>query len=375
MTERLKPVDHIEVGIIGAGVVGLAIGYEFAQRGHEVVVFERTPFIGFETSSRNSEVLHCGIYYPPGSLKAETCVQGQQLLYEYSQVHDIPHNAIGKLIVATTDDEVPKLEQLFEQARKNGVNDIIWLMPQDIHELEPSIHAVKALYSPKTGIIDSHKLMQSLKDGIEKHGGYVQLFSPVLEGEIQDRHMALSLGGRNPMVLTFDIIVNSAGLYAQQVARAIRGLRSDTIPQEYYAKGQYYILNRKSPFTHLVYPVPVAGGLGIHATLDLSDSVRFGPNVIWVDRPNDYAFDPSYEEEFYRIIRVYYPELSDGSLQSGYIGIRPKLAGPHEPNQDFIIQGLQTHGIQGLVNLYGIESPGLTASLALAGIVYERAHS
>jgi L-2-hydroxyglutarate oxidase LhgO len=354
-----------DVAVIGAGVVGLAVARALARAGREVFVLEQERFVGFHTSSRNSEVIHAGIYYPPGSLKARLCVEGQKALYAYCAEHGVAHRRTGKLIVATRDEETPALERILANARACGVETLRWVDAAEIRALEPEVRGVRGLFSPTTGIVDSHALMEAFRADAEGSGVQVLLRTPVRSGRVEEAGITLELGGDEPSTVTFRLVVNSAGPWAQGVARGIEGLPASSIPVQRFARGHYFVLSGRTPFRHLVYPVPVPGGLGTHVTLDLSGRARFGPDVQWIDGV-DYALDESRAEEFYRSIRTYYPALADGALEPGYTGVRPKLSGPGEPAADFVIQGPAEHGVAGLVNLYGIESPGLTAALPLA---------
>jgi L-2-hydroxyglutarate oxidase LhgO len=358
-------VDEVECVVVGAGVVGLAVARALALAGHEVVVLERAYTIGFETSSRNSEVIHGGIYYPKGSLKALACVAGRERLYPYCREHGIPHSRLGKLIVAADEAEIPGLERIARAARDNGVGDIEWLDGGAARRLEPSLRCVAALLSPSTGIIDSHALMLSYEGEAEAAGAIVVLRAPVQSGRVVARGFELEVGGAEPTTLSCRYLVNSAGLTAPALARAIGGIPLDSIPPEYFCRGVYFTLAGRTPFRHLIYPTPVPGGLGVHLTLDLAGQARFGPDVEWVPQI-DYTVDPRRGDAFYAAVRRYWPDLADGALQPGYAGIRPKISGPGEPAADFVVQGEDGHGVPGLVNLYGIESPGLTASLPLA---------
>jgi len=356
-----------EVAVVGAGVVGLAVARALALAGRDVFVIDRERFVGFHASSRNSEVVHAGIYYPPGSLKARSCVEGRDALYAYCRERGVPFARLGKVIVATREEEVPALEAIQARAVASGVHDLCWLGGTDVRALEPEVTAVRGLFSPSTGIVDSHGFMSALREDAEAAGAQVVLNTPVLAGHV-GRGVVLRLGGDEPSEVRFRLVVNSAGLWAPELARRIEGLPVDTIPVQRFAKAHYFVLSGRSPFTHLVYPVPVPGGLGTHVTLDLSGRARFGPDVEWVDRV-DYAFDESRADSFYRSVRQYWPGLPDGALQPGYTGVRSKISGPGEPAADFVIQGPETHGVAGLINLYGIESPGLTAALALSARV------
>ena len=353
--------------MVGAGVVGLAVARALAMSGREVVILEAEDAIGTHTSSRNSEVIHAGIYYPEGSLKAVSCVRGKAALYQYVQSHGVPHRRCGKLIVATEEKQVPELEGIRAKAHANGVTDVDFIPIEKVRSWEPELRCIAALHSPSTGIIDSHALMLAYLGDAEAHGAALALKSPLIGGEITSEGIVLHTGD---MTLRTQLLVNSAGLRAPSVARTIEGFDRRFVPGEFYAKGNYYSLNRKPPFSRLIYPVPEPGGLGVHVTLDLAGQARFGPDVEWVERI-DYAVDPKRADRFYAAIRRYWPGLPDGALLPGYSGIRPKTAGPGEPAPDFRIQGPREHGVPGLVHLFGIESPGLTASLALAASVLE----
>jgi len=359
-------VENVECAVIGAGVVGLAVARALAMAGREVVILEAEDAIGTHTSSRNSEVIHAGIYYPRGSLKARSCVEGKEKLYDYCVARGVPHRRSGKLIVASSNDQLEELRGIQARAHANGVTDVVWLGPAQALALEPELCCVAALYSPSTGIIDSHALMLSYLGDAESHGAMLALKSPLIGGQVTAGGFMLRT---DELDLSCRILVNSAGLRAPSVARTIEGFDRKFIPRELYAKGNYYSLTGKSPFSRLVYPVPEPGGLGVHVTLDLAGHARFGPDVEWIDRiglKEDYAVDPRRSERFYAAIRRYWPGLRDGALAPGYAGIRPKTAGPGEPAPDFEIQGPAEHGVPGLVHLFGIESPGLTSSLSLA---------
>jgi L-2-hydroxyglutarate oxidase LhgO len=312
-------------------------------------------------------VIHAGIYYPKGSLKARSCVAGKELLYEYCVAHGVPHRRSGKLIVASSDAQVEELEQIQKKAHANGVTDVVWMTRAQVLALEPELSCVAGLYSPSTGIIDSHALMLAYLGDAEAHGAMLALKSHLLGAQVAASGFIVH---SEQMEVACDVLVNSAGLRAPSVARSIEGFPGTLVPKEFYAKGNYYSLTRKAPFSRLVYPVPEPGGLGVHVTLDLAGQARFGPDVEWIDRI-DYRVDPRRSERFYAAIRKYWPGLPDGSLSPGYAGIRPKTAGPGEPAPDFVVQGPSAHGIPGLVHLFGIESPGLTSSLALAGLVLD----
>ncbi len=357
--------ERVECAVIGAGVIGLACARGLALRGREVVVLEAENAFGTHTSSRNSEVIHAGIYYPTGSLKARLCVAGKQALYRYCADHDVGHRRIGKLIVATGEDQIAGLEKFRQQAAANGVADLEWIDPPRLRELEPEVAGVAGVLSPSTGIVDSHGLMLAFLGDAQEHRAVLALASPVVSGRIADGGGVLDVGGAEPMTLRCRIVVNAAGLNAQAVGRSITGIPPQTIPRTYYAIGHYYTLAGKPPFHRLVYPVARPDWLGVHVTIDLGGQVKFGPDFSWIDHV-DYRFDESREAAFYKAIRDYYPGLKDGALQPGYTGIRPKIHGPGQPAPDFLIQGPREHGVPGLVSLYGIESPGLTSSLAIA---------
>ena len=366
-------VERVECVVIGAGVVGLAAARALALAGREVLVLESADGIGTETSSRNSEVIHAGIYYPAGSLKATLCVRGRALLYDFLVAHGVAHSRVGKLIVATETSEIAALERVEKQALANGVTDLAWLDAPAAKALEPELRCEAALLSPSTGTLDSHGYMLALQGDAEDRGAVIAFHSPVLGGTIEHSGFVLEIGGAEATRLGCDILVNSAGLHAQEVARSIEGIPSQTIPKRYLAKGNYFVLSGKPPFKRLIYPAPEVkfATLGLHVTVDLAGQVRFGPDIEWIDRI-DYDVHPEGAAKFYATIRHYYPGLKDGTLHPGYAGIRPKLQAPGEPPADFVIQGPPAHGIPGLVNLYGIESPGLTSSLAIAEEVLRR---
>lgn len=360
--------ERVECAVIGAGVVGLAIARGLAMQGREVVVLEAETAFGTHTSARNSEVIHAGIYYATGSLKARLCVAGKQLLYRFCEEHDIAHRRIGKIIVASEETQIAGLKKYQAQGQTNGVTDLTWLDRAQLYELEPEVRSIAGVLSPSTGIIDSHGLMLAYLGDAEQHGASLVLQSPVLGGAVEDDGIRLDVGGAEPISLKCRTVVNSAGLNAQAVARSIAGVPMQAIPSSFYAIGHYYTLAGKAPFRRLIYPVARQDWLGVHVTIDLAGQVKFGPDFSWIERV-DYRFDDSREAAFYEAIRFYYPGLRDGTLQPGYTGIRPRITGPGEPAQDFVIQGHDVHGIAGLVNLYGIESPGLTSSLAIAAHV------
>jgi len=362
-------VERLDCVVIGAGVIGMAVARELAIRGREVVVLEAESDIAAHTSSRNSEVIHAGIYYPRGSLKASTCVAGKKALYAYCEQRGIPYRRLGKLIVATDEGEVPLLESYLEKAQANGVDDLRRLSGKEVHALEPSVAAVAGLLSPSTGILDSHSFITSLQAEREERDGMVVCRSAVTE--IRSDGFLVHLDDEAGFSIDCRILVNAAGLRASEVARRIAGLRTDLIPRTHYAKGHYFALQGRSPFSRLVYPVAGGGGLGIHVTLDIGGQAKFGPDVTWVDEV-DYRFDESRRADFEEAIRRYYPDLPAGSLVPGYTGIRPKLGGSGEPAADFLIQGATAHGVPGLVNLFGIESPGLTAAFPIAELAADQ---
>jgi L-2-hydroxyglutarate oxidase LhgO len=364
-------MESIDCAVVGAGVIGLAVARALALAGREVLVLEAADAIGTETSSRSSEVIHAGIYYPPGSAKARLCVAGRHALYRYCAEHGVPHRNCGKLIVATAPDQIPRLQRLRAQAVANGVTDLHPLTGEDAAQLEPELRCVAALRSPSTGIIDSHAYMLALQGDAEAHGAVVALRSPVTSGRIESDGIALEVGGAEPTTLRARTVVNSAGLHAQRLAASLAGFPRQHVPPTYYAKGNYYSLAGRAPFAHLVYPMPNEAGLGVHITIDLAGQARFGPDVEWIDRI-DYRVDPRRADGFYAAIREYWPALQDGRLQPAYAGIRPKVVGPDAPAADFLIEGPAVHGVPGLVNLFGIESPGITASLAIAEEVLRR---
>ena len=356
----------IECVVVGAGAVGLATARELAQAGVEVLVVEKAEAIGTGTSSRNSEVIHAGIYYPAGSLKAQLCVQGKHLLYDYCQARGISHSRLGKLIVATTEAENNVLSSIKERAHANGVTDLQWLDQRQAQSLEPALQCTAALLSPSSGIIDSHGLMLAYQGDAENAGAQCVFLSPLLKAKVLGSEgFEVSFGGQEPMTLTCKMLVNAAGLTAPALARLFEGLDPAHIPPSYLCKGSYFSLQGKAPFSHLIYPVPQHAGLGVHLTLDLAGQAKFGPDTQWVSS-EDYELDASRGDGFYEAVRRYWPDLKDGALQPSYTGIRPKISGPDEPAADFMISDHHHHGIAGLVNLFGIESPGLTASLALA---------
>jgi L-2-hydroxyglutarate oxidase LhgO len=364
-------MEQVDCVVVGAGVVGLAVARALAQAGREVIVLDAAEGIGTETSSRNSEVIHAGIYYAKDSLIAQSCVAGKWMLYDYCRERGIPHLNCGKLIVATDEEEAGRLLGIQARAAANGVPDLRLLAAEEARAMEPALVCTAALHSPSTGIIDSHAYMLSLQGDAEHAGAVFVFHAPVTAGRVTNQSIEIEVGGAEPMRLSCRTLVNSAGLHAPRLGRAIQGMPPEKVPPAYYAKGNYFSLVGRSPFSRLIYPVPVPGGLGTHLTIDLGGQARFGPDVEWVERI-DYEVDPRRGEGFYASIRRWWPGLKDGALQPGYSGIRPKIVPPGAPAQDFLAQGPREHGVAGLFHLFGIESPGLTASLALARHVAEK---
>ena len=359
--------ESVDCVVIGAGVVGLAVGRALALQGREVMVLDAADAIGTGTSSRNSEVIHAGIYYPEGSLKARLCVRGKQLLYAYCEARGVPYQRCGKLIVATSEAQRSALASIRAKALANGVDDLVLLDAAQAQALEPALQCVAALHSPSTGIVDSHALMLSLQGDLENAGGLVALHARVVGAQVVPEGMVLHTA--DGMELLARSVVNAAGLQAPDLARRFDGLAPEAVPAAYYAKGSYFTLSGRSPFSRLIYPVPEAAGLGVHLTLDLGGQAKFGPDVEWVSGPDELVVDPRRGEAFYAAVRSYWPALPDGALTPGYAGIRPKINAPDAPAADFLLQGPDTHGVPGLVNLFGIESPGLTSCLALGEAV------
>jgi L-2-hydroxyglutarate oxidase LhgO len=365
-------MDQVDVVVVGAGVVGLAVARGLAQAGREVIILERAEAIGTGISSRNSEVIHAGIYYPKHSLMARFCVAGRHALYAFCADHGVPHKRCGKLIVATNEAEAGKLASIEARARANGVDDMRLLSAGEAQALEPALACTGALLSPSTGIVDSHHFMLALLGDAEAAGASLALNAPLVGGRASDDGIEVDIGGQAPLTLACRLLVNAAGLEAPVVAAKIAGLPQAAIPPRHFAKGNYFTLSARSPFSHLIYPVPEPGGLGVHLTLDLGGQAKFGPDVEWVETI-DYNVDAARAERFYKAIRRYWPGLPDGSLQPGYAGIRPKIVPPAIAVQDFVVQTPREHGVVGLINLFGIESPGLTSALALADHVAELA--
>ncbi len=363
-------MDRVTGVVVGAGVVGLAVARALQiNLGGDWLILEQENAIGTQTSSRNSEVIHAGIYYPKGSLKAQLCVQGKKMLYTYLQERGLPFKRCGKLIVATHDEQLNQLLAIQKKAADNGVNDMVLLDAQQACELEPQLFCKAALVSPSTGIVDSHALMLSYQGDFENAGGVVVFYASVNRVLPTDHGFELTM--QDNTCIASQYLINATGLSAPLLAQLIEGYASSFAPTPYYAKGNYFTLSRKSPFQHLIYPVPEAAGLGVHLTLDLGNQAKFGPDVQWVDDPHDLEVDLSRGDAFYAEVRKYWPTLPDGALEPGYAGIRPKISGPKDASADFLIQGPQTHGVAGLVHLFGIESPGLTSSLAIGDAVLQ----
>ena len=370
-------MDRVDAVVAGAGVVGLAVARALALRGLETLVLEADAGIGNGISSRNSEVIHAGIHDTPGSLKASLCVAGRRLLYPYCEARGVGHRRCGKLLVAAGAAQVDTLRSIERRAHGNGVEGLRWLDGAEARGLEPALQVEAALLSAVTGIVDSHALMLAYLGDLERAGGALVLRSPLAGGAVRRQGgFVLRVGGQAPLEIEAGVLVVAAGLQAPAVARRIDGLDPAHVPRPWFAKGSYFALAGRSPFSRLVYPVPEPGGLGVHLTVDLAGQARFGPDVEWLDAASadaiDYAVDPTRAERFYGAVRRWWPALEDGSLTPAYSGVRPKLQGPGEPVRDFMLQGPQAHGVPGLMNLFGIESPGLTASLAIADEVCDR---
>lgn len=364
-----QTTPDIECIVIGAGVVGLAVARQLACSGRDVLLVDAGPTIGTETSSRNSEVIHSGIYYPAGSLKARLCVAGREQLYAYCDARHIPYRRLGKLVVATAERQMPQLHAIAKRGRANGVNDTYLVDGEQARDMEPNLHCHAALVSPSTGIIDSHALMLALQGDAENHGAQCVFHTRFESGKIRaDGLFQLRFGGGDALELTAGSVVNAAGLAATTVAHNLAGMPVGHIPDTHLCKGNYFSLAGASPFSRLIYPMPDDAGLGVHLTLDMGGQARFGPDTQWVGAP-DYTVDPGRADTFYSAIRSYWPDLPDGALMPAYSGIRPKITGPGTPAADFVIAGPAAHGVAGLVNLFGIESPGLTSCMAIAGQV------
>jgi L-2-hydroxyglutarate oxidase LhgO len=360
----------MQVLVVGAGVVGLAVARAAARAGHEVVVAEATGGIGNGVSSRNSEVIHGGMYYPTDSLRARHCVRGRRMLYDYCASHGVPHRRCGKLIVAVEDKETDKIAAIRKQGEINGVEELTLIDGAEAHRMEPALACAGALLSPATGIVDSHQFMLALQGDLEDGGGAIAFETPVERIARKDGGWQVHFGGREAGTLVADAVVNCAALGAQRLARATEGYPAERVPKLVLAKGNYFGFSGRPAFNRLIYPAPVEGGLGVHVTLDLAGRMRFGPDVEWIEREH-YDVDPARATLFYKAIRRYWPGLPDNSLMPDYCGIRPKLTGPGESAADFMIDGPHEHGLPGLVQLFGIESPGLTSSLSIAADVVD----
>ncbi len=358
-------MESVDCLVVGAGVIGLAAARALARAGREIIVVESQDCIGSGISSRNSEVIHAGLYYPSNLSKARWCVSGKAMLYEFCRNYHVPHRRCGKLLVAVSEAEVDTLSAIKAQAETNGLTDLVWLSSAEARAMEPALTVHRALLSPSTGIIDSHAFMHALRGDAELHGAVVALETPVLSGRVDGGGLILETGGASPTEIAAKVVINAAGLGSHALARMIHGMPSDKIPPLHLAKGNYFALTKRSPFSRLIYPIPAPGGLGVHLTLDLAGQARFGPDVEWVDEV-DYKVDPYRADGFYAAIRPYWPDLPDGSLQPAFSGIRPKIARPGGSDTEFLVQSEKDHGVPGLINLFGIESPGLTASLAIA---------
>jgi L-2-hydroxyglutarate oxidase LhgO len=357
--------------VVGAGVVGLAVARALALGGREVIVLEACDSIGSGISSRNSEVIHAGIYYPAGSLKAQLCVTGRQQLYDYCEARHVPFKRCGKCIVATEESQLPQLDIILDKARVNGVDDMVHFDHKEMQRREPEIRCASALFSPSTGVIDSHAYMVALQADLEDAGGIVVTNAEVTSGAVVNGVLELSVdSGGVASRLAASSVINCAGLGSDRLAHVIDGIKRETLPTYSYARGNYFTYSGQSPFHSLIYPVPNEYGLGVHVTHDMGGNLRFGPDVEWVDEL-DYQVDPRRSETFYEAIRGYWPGLPDDSLLPAYSGIRPKINGKGLAAADFVIQDSSEHGVTGLINLFGIESPGLTSSLALADYVRE----
>jgi L-2-hydroxyglutarate oxidase LhgO len=356
--------------VVGAGVVGLAVARQAALAGHDVIVAEAANAIGTGTSSRNSEVIHAGIYYPTKSLRAVHCVRGRRLMYALCESHGVPHRKTGKLLIVTDNADIPKLDALYKQAQINDVEGISPLDAADAMRMEPGLSCVAAYLSAETGIVDSHRYMLALRGDIEDRGGAIAFNTPIERLTRTGSGWLVHFGGTYPDTITVDAVVNAAGHGAQQLALATEDYPQERVPPHVMAKGNYFKYSGKTPFSRLIYPAPVPGGLGIHITLDLGGGMKFGPDVEWIDTEN-YDVDPTRAPSFYPYIRKYWPGLPDNSLIPDYAGIRPKITRKGEPAADFLIDRPQDHGVPGLVQMFGIESPGLTSSLSLAEYVID----
>jgi L-2-hydroxyglutarate oxidase LhgO len=363
-------MEQIDCIVVGAGVIGLACARALAMAGVQTLVLEAESRIGSGVSSRSSEVIHAGLYYAPGSLKAKFCVQGRQMLYRYLDERHLPHRRLGKLVVATEDADLVPLAELLSRARTNGVDHLEMLDATQAALLEPMLRCCGALHSPDTGIVDSHALMLSLSGDLQSHGGSIALRSPMRQATWHDGAWQLTTGTSEAYPIRCSVLVNAAGLSAQSVAATVEEYPPQRIPPLRLSRGNYFSLTQRAPFGRLIYPLPGDGGIGVHLTLDMGGAARFGPDVEWIDRI-DFNVDPDRAAFFYRSIRTFWPQLPDGALQPAYAGIRPKLSGPGEPARDFVIDGPGQHGLAGLIHLFGFESPGLTSALAVGQHVAE----
>jgi L-2-hydroxyglutarate oxidase LhgO len=376
-------MEQVDCVVVGAGVVGLAVAREMALQGRETILLEREDSFGTISSARNSEVIHAGIYYPQDSLKAKLCVAGNRLLYEYCRTHQVSTQAYGKLIVAANVSQLDDLQAIFYKAQNNQVPDIKMISAAQAKTLEPQLQCEAAMLSGSTGVVDSHGLMLSLLGGFEDASGMVAYQSPLMSakpiGNNAEGGFEIEIGGADGMKIQTKLLINCAGLSALALAKKIEGLPKEQIPKAYFAKGNYFSLSGKSPFSHLIYPIPEPGGLGVHLTLDMGGQAKFGPDVEWLDiheeKQINYSVDPQRGEAFYAAVRQYWPGLKDGSLQADYSGVRAKIVPPNAPSGDFCFDGPNQHKLQGLFNLYGFESPGLTSCLAIARHLEEQIKS
>ena len=367
-------MDRVDCVVIGAGVIGLAVAREMALQGRETILLERESAFGTISSARNSEVIHAGIYYPKDSLKAKLCVEGNRMLYEYCRIHHVATQPYGKLIVASDDSQLDDLQAILYKAQQNNVPDIKLITGEQAKAMEPDLQCAAAVLSSTTGIVDSHGLMLSLLGGFEDAGGMIAYQSPLISakpiGTSAQEGFELEIGGADAMKIQTKLLINCAGMSAPAIAKKIEGLAVEQIPKAYFAKGNYFSLSGKSPFKHLIYPIPEPGGLGVHLTLDMGGQAKFGPDVEWleIDEENqiDYTVNPKRSEGFYEAVRKYWPGLKDNALQPDYSGVRAKIVPPNAPAGDFCFNTPKDHGLEGLFNLYGFESPGLTSSLAIA---------
>jgi L-2-hydroxyglutarate oxidase LhgO len=367
-------MDRVDCVVIGAGVIGLAVAREMALQGRETILLERESTFGTISSARNSEVIHAGIYYPKDSLKAKLCVEGNRMLYEYCRSHHVATQPYGKLIVASDESQLNDLQAILYKAQQNNVPEIKMLTGEQAKSMEPELQCSAALLSASTGIVDSHGFMLSLLGGFEDAGGMIAYQSPLISarpiGSNAQDGFELEIGGADGMKIQTKLLINCAGMSAPAIAKKIEGLAQEQIPKAYFAKGNYFSLSGKSPFKHLIYPIPEPGGLGVHLTLDMGGQAKFGPDVEWleIDDENqiDYTVNPKRGESFYAAVRKYWPGLKDNALQPDYSGVRAKIVPPNVPAGDFCFNTPKDHGLEGLFNLYGFESPGLTSSLAIA---------